>query len=226
MCRHLNYIQAYRDGHVVCVDCGLVIDECIYPQLVNHSQPLFEVESEIKTFLADCCDRMFIPVSVMNSIYDEYVHFRSESDFEKIEDRQLLAYSIYFKLKKEDIGKNIEYIASKTGISSKKIWKCEKIDAYLSIPIDIRCLLTPALSTFNLTQNDYEKIIHISFHFEDRHFTPTTMISTLVYMYCKTKKIPINLKKVHSVFGVSSMSIYRCKSYITMDKFHCILENL
>ena len=139
---------------------------------------------------------------------------------------QLMAYSIYFTLKNENIGRNIKYVSQNTGVTSKLLWKCESLDPYLSTPINIESLLTPLYSFFDLCRNDYKNILKISKHFQERHFSPLTLASTLVYLYCKSKLIKITVKKICSVFNVSSMSVYRCKSYITYDKFHCILENI
>ena len=163
---------------------------------------------------------------ITETIYDEYVHFCCEAAFEKITDTQLMAYSIYFTLKDEGIGRNIEYVAQNTGITSKMLWKCESLDPYLAIPINIESLLAPVYSSFDLSREDYNIVLKTSKHFQDRHFSPLTLTSTLVYMYCKTKGKAITVKNVCTIFSISSMSIYRCKSYITFTKFHCILENI
>ena len=53
-----------------------------------------------------------------------------------------MAYSIYFTLKDEGVGRNIEYIAYNTGVNSKQLWKCESLDTNISIPISIESLLS------------------------------------------------------------------------------------
>ena len=94
---------------------------------------------------------------------------------------QLMAYSIYYTLKDQGIGRNIEYIAYNTGITSKQLWKCESLDPNLAIPISIENLLTPVYTLFHLSKQDHDNIISISRHFQERHFSPLTMTSTLVY---------------------------------------------
>ena len=226
MCEHLQQLIDQHEGSVVCTDCGYVLDIHFLQQSDTYEKSSLNLVTDLKMYLIDCCDRMHIPISVREEIHDEYEHFRSKSVFEKISDIQLMAYSIYFILKNQGIGRNIEYIAYNTGVTSKQLWKCESLDPYLSIPINIESLLGPVYKSFKFSRKDYETIIIISKHFQDRHFSPLTLTSTLVYLYCKTRKIQISVKKVCSVFKVSSMSIYRCKLYILSNKFHCILENI
>jgi len=225
MCQHLNLITDQHEGCIVCTDCGEVIDVYFSQQDDSHAKLRQDFSANIKSYMIDCCDRMHVPDSIAEIILNEYVHFRSEAEFQKISDIQLMAYSIYFTLKNEDIGRNIEYVAMNTGITSKLLWKCESLDPYLAIPIKIESLLAPVYSLFELSREDYNNIRKISKHFQERHFSPLTLASTLVYLYCKTRGVRITIKKVCNIFHVSSMSIYRCKSYITQDKFHCILEN-
>ena len=226
MCEHIDHIIDQHEGCVICMQCGSVLGmHFLYPSDEDrHSR--YNLTSSIKTFLYDCCDRMHLPSSILEIIQKKYSCFHDSLAFEKVDRMQLMAYSIYYTLKDQGIGRNIEYIAYNTGITSKQLWKCESLDPNLAIPISIENLLTPVYTLFHLSKQDHDNIISISRHFQERHFSPLTMTSTLVYLYCKAVKIPISVKKVFSVFNVSSMSIYRCKSYITYEKFHCISENI
>ena len=228
MCDHLNQIIDQHEGSIVCGDCALVLD--VYFSQQEHSSQKISVSLQpvdhLKSYLLDCCDRMHIPTLISENIYKKFIQFRTGHDFERISDMQLMAYSIYITLKNDGIGRNIEYVAQNTGISSKLLWKCESLDPYISMPINIENVLAPVYSMFNLSSEDCKIIVKISKHFQERHFSPLTLSSTLVYVYCRISKIQISIKKVCSIFCVSSMSIYRCKSYITYDKFQCILENI
>ena len=226
MCEHVEHIIDQHEGSIVCIQCGIVLHmHFLYP-IHENRHFMDKLTSNSKTFLYDCCDRMHLPTSILEIIQKKFSCLRDNPAFQKVDDMQLIAYSIYFTLKDQGIGRNIEYIAYNTGITSKQLWKCESLDPNSPIPITIESLLTPVYTLFNLSKQDYDKITEISEHFQDQHFSPITMTSTLVYLYCKARKIPITVKKVNSVFNVSSMSINRCKSYITYTKFHCILENI
>ena len=227
MCLHLNQ-GLNNDYEPVCYECGLILGSPLPILNQNEiSKSLYNCEEsneEIRTFLLDCCDRMHIPEAIINSILTVFNSLRQKSVFKKINDQNLMAYAIYFKLKDADIGRDIEYIASKTGVLSKDIWRCESIDPCIPIPLGISNLLLPHHLFFELNIEDCNNIIKISKHFQERHFSPLTMVSTLIYLYCKAKKIPISMKKICLIHNISAMSIYRCQSYITKEKFNSILE--
>ena len=225
MCQHINQVIDQHEGFITCTDCGKVMDVYFCQQLDSSENNYIYCTSDIKSYLSDCCDRMHVLRSILELIYNDYVHFRSHAVFKKVDNKHLMRYSIYFTLKNEGIGRNIEYVALNTGVASRILWKCESLDPYLSTPINIKILLAPAYSALELQRDDCKNISAISKHFQERHFSPLTLVSTLVYLYCKSKSIPVSIGKICSIFNVSSMSIYRCKSYITFDKFHCILEN-
>ena len=167
MCQHLNQLIDHHEGSIICTDCGEVIDIYFLRQDNSYVNHIDEFVKNIKSYLWDCCDRMHVPNSIAENIYSEYVHFRSEIEFEKISDMHLMAYSIYFTLKNEGIGRNIEYIAQNTGITSKMLWKCKSIDPYLATPINIESLLAQVYFIFNLSRNDCNIIIKISKHFQE-----------------------------------------------------------
>ena len=226
ICEHVDRIIDQHEGSIVCMQCGIVLHTHFLYPIHENRHFMHKLKTDIETFLYDCCDRMHLPSSILEIIQKKFSHLRVNPAFQKVDDMQLIAYSIYFILKDQGVGRNIEYIAYNTGITSKQLWKCESLDPNLPIPISIESLLVPVYTLFNMSKQDYDNIINISEHFQDRHFSPITMTSTLVYLYCKAREIPITVKKVTSVFNVSSMSINRCKSYITYTKFHCILENI
>ena len=153
MCKHINQIFEQHEGFITCTDCGQVLDIYFVQQEDSVNNFKGECISDIKSYLTECCERMNIPNAILEVIYSEYVHFRSENEFKKINDMQLMAYSIYFSLKNENIGRNIEYVSQNTGVSSKLLWKCESLDPYLSTPINIESLLVPLYSFFDLCRN-------------------------------------------------------------------------
>ena len=166
MCDHLNQIIDQHEGSIVCGDCALVLD--VYFSQQEHSSQKISVSLQhvdhLKSYLLDCCDRMHIPTLISENIYKKFIQFRTGRDFERISDMHLMTYSIYITLKNDGIGRNIEYVAQNTGISSKLLWKCESLDPYISMPINIENVLAPVYSMFNLSSEDCKIIVKISKH--------------------------------------------------------------
>ena len=71
MCLHLNQ-GLNNDYEPVCYECGLLLGSPLPILNKNEiSKSLYNCEEsneEIRTFLLDCCDRMHIPETIINSI--------------------------------------------------------------------------------------------------------------------------------------------------------------
>ena len=193
MCKHLDTRFNHHESEYVCSHCGFIID-CRLPQIdYNFSNQHKKLPNDLNEFLLDACDRIHLTSTSIHDIICEYLNFRNNPHFKKVKSENLIAYSIYYTLKKYDIGRTIEMIASVTGVNSRKIWKCETIDRYQPKQINILNVLTPIYSSFNLTKSDCDQIITISTKFQDRDYTQSTLTATLVYWYCKA----INKKKTY-----------------------------
>ena len=172
MCEHLEHVIDQHEGSIICIQCGTVLEICIVNTSAEYKHFTEDSRSIVHIYLEDCCDRMNIPSSITEKIYKKYSSFRKNSNFEKIDNTTLMAYSIYFTLKDEGVGRNIEYIAYNTGVNSKQLWKCESLDTNVSIPISIESLLTPVYNLFDLSKQDFDNIIRISQHFQLRKHLP------------------------------------------------------
>ena len=223
-CTHLETVEDHREGTLICTQCCRVIESNLTFHLSESLQKEKDYTDPSFRFIYDSCNHMHVPFSVVYGIHMQYKKFRKLQIFTRIKNKALAAYSIYFYLKKEDIGKSIECVAYYSGIDSNSIWQCESTDEEISVPISIDSIIRANYKIFDLNQEDCDNIIHLSKSFKDRDFSPVTMSATLTWMYCKNKRKNVSVAKIKDVFNCSHMSIYRCKKYVTMEKVHSILE--
>ena len=129
-CLHINtIIEDTRSATTVCIQCNRVLESnSAYTDSTTWQEIEEEPSCHTYNFIHDSCDRMHLPLAVVQRIYHQYKKFQKKKSFEKINREVLAAYSIYYYLKHENIGRTIESIARFTGVDSNKIWRCELSD--------------------------------------------------------------------------------------------------
>ena len=128
-CTHLNnLVEDTREGTLVCRECCRVVELNLSYQVPKISQNREECSGKVYSFISDVCHRMHLPMSVINGINHQYIRFKKLHCFKKTNYEILAAYTMYYFLKQENVGRTIETIAYFTGVDSNRIWKCELND--------------------------------------------------------------------------------------------------
>lgn len=237
MCEHLNIIEDYTTGTVVCIDCAFVrenilllhpctslTDTDIY---VNESVTLKKKKklAVVHDFIENCADKMQIPYAIVELIKNTYSQYRSKVEFDSVKDNILAAYVFYTTLKEEKIGKCIKDISYYTGVSNHSIWKCETLNSKITRFISVDDLVASKSYAFKLLPKDVFLISKAALACQEKHYSPSTIAATLVYRYCMHKGRKQSMKNVAVEFNISTMSIYRCMKYVTVQYFNYILAS-
>ena len=202
-CNHKNEIISQRDGDIVCLDCGLVIDKYYVESYKIDKTDI--VNNFEKNFVLEMLERLNVPKSfshyVFKNIFNSKIKRKSES---------LLSGIIYNTLVELKVPFSMKDISGVTGISTKEIFKEEKKNKDLKnvVIIDLFEILERACSKLNLNYKDYT-LIKEAINKTNSGFNPSTVIAAHIYLYCKEKNIKILLKDISSVTGISCMSIKR-----------------
>ena len=224
-CMHIDSIlEDFKEGCLICTQCCRVLEMNIPFQNLEDLQIPASAPDKVFTFIYDSCHRMNIPNSVIDGINDQYRKYKKSQSFHGVSYETLAAYSIYYHLKQENIGKPIEMIARFTGVDSHDIWRCEFNDPYIPSPIGIESLVRRIYRYLDLKEKDCQNILKLSNHFEDSNFSPITLAATLTWSYCKIKKMNVSLAYVRSLYQCCHMSIYRCRKFVTLDRVKHILD--
>ena len=142
-CSHIGTtVEDTREGTIVCNFCCRVLElNVAYPAYTPWQKRDEECSKNVYNFIYDSCHRMHLPLAVIERIYDQFTIFKKKIAFKKINYEILGAYSIYYHLKEENIGRSIETIARFTGVDSNKIWRCELNDDSSPLPIQAENLI-------------------------------------------------------------------------------------
>ena len=124
-------------------------------------------------------------------------------------------------MKLEKVPRRIKTIAYFKGVSVKKLLQFE--NKMFPKPVNVSNMLLLKYRYFGLKEKDVEVHKKIIENYKNKSFSPSTLAASAIYLYCKKKMISIKLKTIVNVFGLSTMTIHRCKKYIMTD-FNSILR--
>ena len=182
-------------------------------------------ENYHENFIWEACSKMNINDLYASEACILFNRFKSKKTGATRDLIALAAYSIYNTLKNNDAHKSIKFISNYTGVTVKRLWGVEKCFGSATQPISVNNILESNYHFFNLEYKDYLLLAAISHNFTQRSHSPNTMAATLVYMYCKYRKIKCTLCKAASIFQISPMSIHRCMRFLKSTDFYCILSS-
>lgn len=201
-CPHLNEIDDFRNGDVICVDCGLIIDKIYVTSFVScpeSDSPSFE-----KEYILEILNRLNIPYTYSDKILQK---FNDLSRKEKNCNRKLeiLSYSVYEILNEYNIPISLKDICSVSGISTDKLFS--KQHCATTVP------LSPTLEKYclmmNLSYQDFIKIEQkLPCELESGH-NPLTIIGSLIYKYSKENNLNLSIKHIANTLSISVVSIQR-----------------
>ena len=148
-CGHENQIEDVRQGDIICVECGLVIDqvyifqqnnlaglENYYQNYVNNQKKTFldkkfdHLSQESET-LATLCNKLHLDKSVqisINTFWEKIKNWhKKHSQKIKIDTNGLIVMSIYKGLIKENVSRPISHLCQELNVSPKIVWRWLKL---------------------------------------------------------------------------------------------------
>ena len=147
-CEHTSTIDDDRQGDVVCLDCGLVLDKIYrYESFSSLCSPLTEEYSSLNkdscnksplniqknkylnedtALLITLCDRLHLNDKIRSSILDEWKKIKdwllsSKKKYET-DFKALVVMAIYEGLIKEKVPRPISHLCQDVGIQPKSVW--------------------------------------------------------------------------------------------------------
>jgi transcription initiation factor TFIIIB Brf1 subunit/transcription initiation factor TFIIB len=188
-CSHINQITDEHEGSIICTDCGLVITNQIYFDDIKFEQ-LHDDEEPYKEYL----DRLNLPISNISAIEQTKPACIST-----------LASHLYLNINKTS-SVSLKEILSATGANEKKIVK--KTRGHTTI-LNKNILLEKYCTQLNIDYRNYTVIKEALEKIELTGHNPLTIIASLIYDFCKKRKVKISMKKVACTTGISCISIQR-----------------
>lgn len=205
-CSHKNEITDTVSGDYICVDCGLILDRYFISNMVKSS-PL-EVTTKEKEYVLEILSRLNLP-----SIISDKVLLQMQPNTKKSEKE--ICRNLYKTLTELEIPFSVRDISAVSGISCKKILALGKeanpkscISPCNIINIEVSDILERFCMKLGLGYQHYT-LIKKSINHKNSGFSPITVASAFIYLYCRKHFKSIKLKQITEVTGISCMSVHR-----------------
>ena len=149
ICDHSSVVDDVRQGDVICLDCGLVLDKIYQNESANLSSPLIEEYSfidnenyinngkhvikkknkclsEETVLLITLFDRLHLNDKIKNTILEEWKKIKdwlvkSKKKY-KANSKALIVMAIYEGLIKEKVPRPISHLCQDIGVQPKSVW--------------------------------------------------------------------------------------------------------
>jgi transcription initiation factor TFIIIB Brf1 subunit/transcription initiation factor TFIIB len=209
-CSHKKQLVDYREGCVVCEECGLVTEavfenENYLPDKYDDEHcGLTKKESE---YIREMLERLNLPSANFPHIAEKILQKKNRGESVS---EATMTHCFYLSLADMNIPFSVNDISSITGIKHSRISKDKNCKDSNIVIIKSEDILERACSKLNLNFKQYTLIKeNISKTKSINGFNPSTVISAHIYFFCKQNNINITLKRVCSITGISCMSILR-----------------
>jgi len=207
LCSHVNETVDEKEGCVVCMDCGLVLDDKIFDTSFTTSAYMQDMDAEKnneeKKEVKELLEKMNLPDSFACFILQKV----PKSSTKKYTSKKL-SYITYKTLNELGNPVSIKDISAVSGISNKVFTKMqEKSDTIILEP---KHIVEKYCKILGLNYKQYTVIkekLHM-LHMISGH-NPLTIIASLIYLYSKENNLKHSMKTVANIVGISCVSIQR-----------------
>lgn len=217
-CDHLDYMEDEKEGTIVCIKCGLVLD-----QLYLHSSynSCFYNNSYEVQAIQDICANFHIPKTIEQKCIEVYenVHSTVKKQFPKA---VIVAFCVYHALMEHDVPRSPQEILCMTGIELPRIFDVEKeITNYCRSDTTSVTYVERFGFHCGLSFNDIQCIKNYCLLADSicENYAPQTIAAALISYYCKLHKKNITVQKVAKTCLVSASSMYRITQKLTKEEF-------
>ena len=214
-CRHETELLDDREGHYVCLLCGLVLDEFFYdPNLTfQKSNPFVSQKLIDKSdhWLGDVCDILDKINLPQRFGFDIIHHFNT---CHQTKNRKNLLASIYYVLNhKLGVCLTLAEISNVVGCCKKEIRNQQRPET-LNVSVDKDVLTEKYCSMLELDFKTTSLIKEEISKIKKAGHSPTTIVAGSIYLICKRLKLKKTIKNVSDVTSVSAISIQRFVKYV------------
>ena len=197
-CLHTQPLCDNREGMLVCLDCGFVIEEGGTGSESYEFSTTQEITSRYEEFIFDICANNHVSDSVRDCTV-EFFRKTLLARKNKHNLNSLCAYALFHCLAKNQVYRSIFEIEQMTGVSSRKIWKLARNWPPISSVKPSYFLYLIEGRTEAVKRRDLIKLGHLDdFHFAKlfgSSYSPKGVLGGILYYdvnFKKRKKITFN----------------------------------
>ena len=216
-CLHQQTVDDDREGHSVCLLCGLVLEQLYQQQdrretLIQTSpEKMREEEDPVCKFLLDVAAHAEIPKSVISYAmsYLKKIQYQLMWHEPRFSDKTLASYALYETLSRNSISRTAEEIAFFTQCKLTKLWAVESalnLKDTLNHPLDYVERFCTLLDLEFQEMKTIRGIVGNMFGWGG--IRPQCVVAVVIYLYCKELNKKLSLVKICEMCDVSSTNIY------------------
>lgn len=194
-CEHLNKVIDEHEGTLVCISCGLVVDDQL---LINYDKNYSDEKTNQDNFESDSfkeyLSRLNLSESALNSFNQS-----------KTKNLSSIASNLYITINQSS-SVSLKEILSVTGANEKQIVKQTR--GHTTI-LKKEILLEKYCNQLELDFKIYTLIKELLEKLKITGHNPLTLIASCIYFTCKKLKLKLSMKKISNTVGISCISIQR-----------------
>jgi transcription initiation factor TFIIIB Brf1 subunit/transcription initiation factor TFIIB len=211
-CKHQQTLDDDREGHSVCIQCGLVL-EPIYQESEPFRGQLMRtsaVEGDAAIFLRDIGSHAEISGCIISRSlsYFEKIQQQLENHKPKFKWRELAGYALYEVLSREGASRTKREIGYFTGCPPAKLFD---IESALSLEDTLENASDYVARFCIELEMSYAEASQIRAHLTSKHFfdgiTAQCGAAAAIYWYCRDNKKNMTLKRICQICDVSPANI-------------------
>jgi len=226
-CEHSAKLENWAEGTVVCLDCGLVLDQIFVDGVTHPRQETNENLEKMNRLAQEFIFNNMLDESLLQKGADLFSDLFAKHNVElkriKISEKNMLIYCLIDVMTQEAVPYNVDMMYEQLGGSRKTYWKIFNLhrSAHLSKPEHFMNYYCWALQ---LSYKDYSNLMVICTRYEYLDMQPTCLAAGIVYRYCRDMKKNISMKSVSEVLHVSKQSIQKFLRRDLIKSYEEVLE--
>lgn len=197
-----------------------------YEEIHNPQTALYDIleqnsakntnQFNVYEFLAEIVSKMSLPQVVTQDVVKQFKIYKDRHSYtlQNFKDGDLAVYLLYRSLKLSQTPRTFKELMFFSGVSSKNLWKIESIFSDKNVSITTFEILASRYTIADLTYQDLKKMKIMCGDIDHLNFSPMTKSCFILYTFCKKNKKKISMQRASSIFGVSTMSLHRIKTYV------------
>lgn len=210
-CDHAYTVEDVHEGSIVCTDCCRVLDQVFACEQRNTYEQTF-FSKDLSQFV-DIFDTLFAPRTLITNFEKKVSDCLNRYKLKK--SSHLIGACLYEYFIENSISRTLNEISAVLQTSTSLIWKTLSVIQKTST--NRHKILCPTQLTSRICHSlelDYkhykainEKLLPLCAKFPSHN--PSTLVASVIYLYCKETKLKYTMKRVCSVVGISVISVQR-----------------
>jgi transcription initiation factor TFIIIB Brf1 subunit/transcription initiation factor TFIIB len=210
-CNHTKTINDDREGELICLDCGLVLEKIFENDSVLVVTQMEQTNLKIREFILDVCENACIQKNIAHGAFDYFTKISKKVAVSKFKDVHLASYAIYEMLNRFSSPRTAEEIEFYTGTPVNKLWVIQSHLNFTQTLNNPKDYIERFCSLLDLEFSHLKRVTTIVSELSKNVgcVKSNCLIAAAIRLYCNECKIPRTLKLICNICSISPASVHR-----------------